>query len=180
MSSGTFALMTPSDLGLPVLPAPSGATVKLHVRPPDGSFEYPWDDGCARESWQRESAWAVSAETLTSGDYVTTLKRIEEFRAEEDEDDRPSDYACQKARELLRQAAKELRFDFRRARVSVGPGRSLRLTWSSRDREARLICGGGPANKTYIYSESPAGHTVDYIVDGARLARYLCWVLQEP
>ncbi|MEK7407587.1 MAG: hypothetical protein AAB225_21115 [Acidobacteriota bacterium] len=107
------------------------------------------------------------------------MRRIEELREEEDEEDRPSEYACEVALELLRKAARELRLEFRRAGVSVGPGGGLRITWSSGAREVRLICGAGPTNKTYVYSESRDGHAVDYAVNGAMLARYLRWVLQE-
>ena len=197
MSSGTLPLSSAMDLKGPMPPGPSGATVKLQVRlgsstagspsdeprfalpgPPSWTFGQRSLCDCSREWWEQGSN-AAAAEALTSRDYVITLKRIEELRDEEDEEDRPSEYAYKRALDLLRQTAKELRLDFRRAHVCIGPDGGLRITWSSGAREVRLICGAGPTSKTYIYHESPGAHDVEYSVNAPALTRYLRWAFQE-
>ena len=185
MSSGTLPLSGSDALGVAMPAPPSGATVKFDVRSgnlapgPGAGAQHVALCDFLRECWEQGSN-AAAAEALTSGDYVVTVKRVEDLRAqEEDEEDRPSEYAYRTALELLRQAARELGRHFRRAGVSVGPERSLRITWSLGVREVRLICGGRPTNKTYIYQESPGGHAVEYRVNGAMLAGYLRWLLQE-
>ena len=56
----------------------------------------------------QQGAAAVSADSITSIDYVNTLGRIEELRQEENEDDRPSDHAHDLALKVLVEAAREL------------------------------------------------------------------------
>lgn len=170
MSPGTL----PLEQAMP--PVPLAATVKLDIAPVSISDQRRLDD-LLRECWKRESSPAISTQAITTRDFVITLSRIEALRAEEEEDDRPSEHAYNMAVQLLREAAQELKMDFPRASASVGPGRGLRITWSSGTREIRLICGGSPTKKTYIYRESGSEHAVDYSVNGSWLAQYLRWVL---
>jgi hypothetical protein len=123
---------------------------------------------------------AVSSEAVTSGEYVITLGRIDELKSEADEEDRPSDHARGCALKVLAETARELSLEFPRASVSVGPNRGLRITWSRGYGEVRLVCGGSAANKSYIYSESGSQHSVEYVVDGRRLAQHLRWALRAP
>ena len=190
MSSGTMQEIT-------TLPFPSflsGATANFDIRaskfepgPSDESpvprIFAPFRRHAGRyqidQSWIQEPSSGVSAEDVTSKDYVITLSRIEDLRQEEEED-RPSDYAYDRAVALLRGAAQELRLNFLRASASVGPGLGLRITWSSGAQEVRLICGGSPERKTYIYKESSTGgHRVDFDVSGVLLADHLRRILQE-
>lgn len=127
----------------------------------------------------QQGSSAVSSDAVTSGDFVITLGRIEELRSEADEEDRPSDHAHGYALKVLAEAARELRLDFPRASVSVGPNRGLRITWCRGQGEVRLVCGGSAANKSYIYSESGSQHSVEYAVDGKRVAQHLRWALRE-
>ncbi|MGA2594735.1 MAG: hypothetical protein ABSH32_32960 [Bryobacteraceae bacterium] len=127
----------------------------------------------------QQGAAGVSADSVTSGDYVITLGRIEELRTEENEDDRPSDYANDLGLKVLIEAARELGLRFPRASVSVGANRGLRVTWSYGPREVRLVCGGSTANKSYIYAESGSEHGIECILDGSHLAQHLRWVLRE-
>jgi hypothetical protein len=126
-----------------------------------------------------QGASAVSSDAVTSGDYVITLGRIKELKIEEDEEDRPSDYAHNGALKVLADTARELSLDFPRASVSVGPNRGLRITWSRGRGEVRLVVGGSAANKSYIYSESGSQHGFEYVVDGKRLAQHLRWALRD-
>ncbi len=130
------------------------------------------------EQVQRESA-AVSADTVTGTDYVITLDRISDLRAESEEEDQPSRYAEDLAVQVLADTARMLGVDFPRASVSVGPNRGLRITWSAAGGEVRLICGGSEANRSYIYSEHGDQHGVEHAVTGRHLAQHLRWALRE-
>jgi hypothetical protein len=127
--------------------------------------------------WRQVAPSTAASEELTSREYVITWDQIEELRREEEQEDRPSDIAYQRALTILRQAARQLGRNFPQAIVATGPDRSLRLLWSCGRREVRLVIGGTPANKTYFYRESAGHHEVDYIVNGTKLAGYLRWVL---
>ena len=127
--------------------------------------------------WPQVAASVAASEVLTSREYAITWAQVEELRNEEEEEDRPTDYAYQRAVAILKEAAGQLGPNFPQAVVATGPDRSLRLLWSCGRREVRLVIGGAPANKTYFYRE-PAGYPgVDYIVNGIKLAGYLYWVL---
>jgi hypothetical protein len=188
MSTGTLPLHLPryesTRTGPPVSPATVevdfGPSYRVEV-PPDlaaGVYSTSETTIVQRHEMQHGAA-AVSFDAVTSGDYVITLGRIEELRREENEDDRPSDYAYARALNLLIEAARELNLKFPRASASVGPNRGLRITWARGRREVRLILGGNAGNKSYIYSECGSDHAVEYIVDGNHLAQHLCWALRE-
>jgi hypothetical protein len=121
---------------------------------------------------------ATSSCPLTSRYFKMTLDDIERLQNEADDDDRPSAYARQLAINVLRDAATYLGLDFPRAIPVVGPNNSLRLHWNAPGREVRVVFGGTPENKTYLYWESSAGHGADYSVDGRRLADSLRGVPQ--
>ena len=121
---------------------------------------------------------AASSFPLTSRYFKMTLDDIERLQNEEDDDDRPSTYARELAIKVLRDAATNLGLDFPRAIPVVGPNNSLRLHWNAPGWEVRVVFGGTPENKTYLYWESSARHGVDYYVDGRRLADYLRRILQ--
>ena len=127
----------------------------------------------------QQGAASVSADSITSIDYVNTLGRIEELRQEENEDDRPSDHAHDLALKVLVEAARELGSRFPSASASVGANRGLRVTWSYGRREVRLVCGGSTADRSYIYAESGPAHGIEYIVDGSHLAQHLRWVIRK-
>jgi hypothetical protein len=176
ISSGTLALSPPVDTSSATPNGPSGATVSLQVKEQSGIRERIRD---ARHFfWPLVASSTASSGRVTTRDYVITLNRIEELRGEDDEDDRPSEYAYNIALGLLRAAVQELDADFPRASVSVGPWRGLRITWSCGSREIRLICGGAPTNRTYIYYESAGGHAIDN-ASGRRLADHLRWMLLD-
>ncbi len=82
--------------------------------------------GIPRQMRQQE----YSADALTSEDFALTLSRVQKLRSEEDEEDRPSPYAYNRAVDTLRKAAKDLGFDFPRGIAAAGPNNSLRLLWS--------------------------------------------------
>ena len=87
----------------------------------------------------RSSGSAVSYGTITSNEYVVTLNRIEELTHEADEGDRPSTHAYELAVRVLAETARELTLKFPGASVSVGPNRSLRVTWARGAGEVRLV-----------------------------------------
>ena len=87
----------------------------------------------------RSGSSAVSYESITSNEYVVTVNRIEELTHEVDEEDRPSPYAHGLALRVLAETARELTLKFPRASVSVGPSRSLRITWASGALSARYF-----------------------------------------
>jgi hypothetical protein len=188
MTTGTLPFYSPSHestrTGQPVSPA----TVQVvfapwyladaQPKPPAGICSTSEETIVQRPEIQQGGA-AVSSDAVTSIDYVITLRRIEELLREENEDDRPSDYAYGVVLKVLLVAARELSLKFPRASVSVGPNRGLRVTWSRGPKEVRLICGGSAANRSYIYSESGSQHGVEFIVDGRQLAQHLRWVLRE-
>jgi hypothetical protein len=122
---------------------------------------------------------SVSSGDITNAELGVTLKRIEGLRTDDDEEERPSDYAYDKAVEALKELAQELRMRFPRASASVGPNRGLRITWSFGPGEVRLVIGGSAANKSYIYREYGPEHGVEHIVDGRHIAQSLRWVLRE-
>lgn len=128
-------------------------------------------------TWEQPCRSAAASEPLTSRDYAATVQLITELGREDEEEDRPSEFALGRTLSVLEQAARELRLSFPLAIVAVGPHRSLRLLWSSEGREVRLVVGGSTANKTYLYWEGPGQRCVDYSVDGARLASLLRWTL---
>jgi len=158
MATGTLRLYAPRDERRPDSPA----TITIVQR-----------------AEMHQGSSAVSSDAVTSGEYVVTLERIEELKSEPDEEDRPSDYAHGCALKVMAEAAHELSLDFPRASASVGPNRGLRITWSRGHGEVRLVCGGSADNKSYIYSESGSQHSVEYVVDGKRLAQHLRWALRE-
>ncbi len=122
----------------------------------------------------------VSSHTVTSADFVVTLRRIDDLRNDEEEEDRPSDRAYELALMVLAETAALMSLGFPRASASVGPNRGLRITWAWGNREVRLVVGGGSANKSYIYAESGREHGLVYTVDGPHLARHLEWAMREP
>ena len=165
--TGSFILLS-SDFMKPALE--SAAASIVHYQ------HSPGYDLWLTKPWMVGSTPTSAAATLTSRDYVISLERIEALRHESDEDDRPTDYSYRMSLDLLKEVATDLKTEFSRAIAAVGPGRGLRVTWSLGTRQVRLICGGSPSNKTYIYIESNSEHNVDYQVTGSRLATYLRWL----
>jgi len=182
MSTGTM-LLNPAALWSPLgKETPSGRTVPSLVgrflHPARGAgLDQPSLTDLLQETWELPSQSVGASEVLTSRHYAVTVQRITALNCEEEAEDRPSDFALQRTLSVVEQAARDLQLNFPRAIVAVGHNRSLRLLWSSEGREVRLVVGGSPANKTYLYWESAGQHRVDYSVDGVRLARLLRWTM---
>lgn len=180
MSLGTLKLDIPHTQNITPGHAVSPGTLEVMIATGHNALLV-YSAGAARakdSQFERQASTAVS-DTIASGDYGTTLARVEQLRREDIEDDRPSEFAYQCALNVLVEAGRELGLKFPRASASVGPNRGLRITWSLAAKEVRLICGGTPANRSYIYSESGPNHGVDHTVNGDQLAQHLRWALSE-
>jgi hypothetical protein len=116
--------------------------------------------------------------SLTSKDYQITLDRLRELQHEEDEEDRPSDYAYDRAIRLLRDLACDLGMEFPRAIIVTGPGKSIRLLWTRNEREVRVTVGGSETSKSYIYWQASGRSGVQGTFDGRILRGYLNWLAQ--
>jgi hypothetical protein len=123
---------------------------------------------------------SVSASAaLTSTDYAVTLDRLRNLINDEDEEDRPSQGAYDRAVHLLRDAARRIGMQFPSAIVATGPARSVRLLWSGNDKELRVVIGGSATNRSYIYWRLTGNSGVDEIVEGNRFAEYLNWIVRD-
>jgi hypothetical protein len=125
---------------------------------------------------RRESPVNGASTSITSFDFGLTLDEIRELLTEEDEDDRPSDLAFNRAMLLLRQAAERTGLKFPRAIAATGPGRSVRLIWMREQRKVRLMIGGSAANRSYIYWRKGPESGVDENIKPEYLAAYLEWL----
>jgi hypothetical protein len=119
-----------------------------------------------------------AAVALTSVDFGFTLDRLRSLRSDDDEQDRPSDQAYHRTVGLLRETARRIGMQFPGAIAATGPGRSVRLLWSSNEKELRLVIGGSAVNRSYIYWRHGARSGVDDTVEAIRFARYLNWIIE--
>lgn len=112
-----------------------------------------------------------------------TQNRLLELLREEDEDEdllKPTNYAFDKAWNLVENASKVLKKKFPKAWVSTDGEGGIRLTWSKLQSEAevRLICGATPEKRTYIYNEQGAKYGVIEQVSASSLSQWLTWLNQ--
>lgn len=115
--------------------------------------------------------------SITSEHYSRLLDSIRALKAQEEADDAPTEFATTLAGDVLAGAAENLALNFPGAYVTVGPAGSLRISWSDRGKQVRLICGGSAQNKTYIYLEHGRRHGVAEKVTGDGLASSLRWMM---
>jgi hypothetical protein len=125
---------------------------------------------------QEPSAATIS---ITSEHYSQLLDSIRSLASDEEETDRPTDFALALADALLTSAAEKLALDFPAAYVTVGPAGSLRISWVDRERHVRLICGGSTENRSYIYIEHGERHGIAEKVTGDVLAASLLWMMMS-
>ena len=127
----------------------------------------------------QRSAKMASAATvaITSAYYSRLLDSIHALTLEEEEDDRPTNFATELPNKLLSGAAEKLALDFPAAYVTVGPSSSLRISWTDRGRHVRLVCGGSPQNRTYVYLEHGRRHGVAEKLTADGLASSLLWMM---
>lgn len=126
----------------------------------------------------RDSPSVSAAAPLTSADFALTLARLRSLIADEEEEDRPSQLACERAVQLLRKAAEHVAMRFPVAIVATGPGRSVRFLWQRNEKEVRLVIGGSPANRSYLYWRMVGDSGVDETLEADRIAQYLTWLVQ--
>ena len=127
----------------------------------------------------RASGMSVAASNpLTSRDYQITLDRIRELSSEEDETDRPSDYAYDCTIVLLRDVANKIGMQFPTAIVATGPGQGMRLLWMRDERELRITVGGSERNKSYIYWLESGRSGIESTLNGQTIYQRLNWLIQ--
>lgn len=188
MGAGTLPLnrAKQSDISLGQLVSPATTNIEISAVQP-ASLQPDTPEGmylslAAGASSQFGTAFApaaASTDTVSSADYAFTVARIADLLTEDLKEDQPSEYAYNGTLKLISDAGRELGLRFPLASAAVGPNRGLRITWSSGAREVRLVHGGGPENRSYIYSESGSDHGVDYDINGSRLAQHLLWAMNE-
>ena len=127
----------------------------------------------------RPLAASTSASRLTSLEYGQTLACVHLLRSDEDEQDRPSDEAYQRTLRLLSETAQHVGMHFPRGIAATGPGRSVRLLWSSGEKELRLVLGGSAANRSYIYWRTSGHSGIDESIEASRLAQYLSRIVDN-
>jgi hypothetical protein len=115
--------------------------------------------------------------SITSFDFGVTLEQIHALLAEEEPDDQPSPEAYERTMGLLRRTAERSGMKFPRAlAVATGPSRSVRLIWMREQKELRLMIGGTPANRSYIYWRTGTLSGIDENIDPEYLAAYFNWL----
>ncbi len=130
-------------------------------------------------SFEPLSSSTSASVALTSYEYRVTLDRVRMLLTDEDEQDRPSAEAYARTIQLLRETAQQLGMQFPSAIAATGPGRSVRLLWSSDKKELRLVVGGSAANRSYVYWQEAGRSGVDETIHANRFARYLDWITQD-
>ncbi len=112
-----------------------------------------------------------------------TIDRINELSEEGEEDDyfevvNPTEYAVQKATDLVSESAKTIAGKFFKAWVSIEDKGGIRLTWSKRElkKEVRLVVPAVPGEKIYIYHEHYEEYGVRYNVSAKTLSKQLSWL----
>lgn len=120
----------------------------------------------------------ASSNALTSEAYRATVERLRSLLQEEDEEDRPTEYASAQATRLLRDLAGSLGMQFPLATVVVGPDRSVRLLWARSDREVRVSLGGTEANRSYVYWRTHDSSGVEDGIDWRVVRQSLSWLSQ--
>lgn len=201
MSSATLALSPkPTAISFAERPA-SGRTTMTGDEPRDKSLACDYPGLIQAKTWTKSllEKWAVigvrhqvepggaskplssstSASALTSLEYSLTLDRVRILRSDEDDQDRPSDEAYERTVSLLRETARHVGMQFPSAIAATGPGRSVRLLWSSSEKELRLVVGGSAANRSYIYWRSAGRSGVDETIEAGRFAQYLSWIIHN-
>jgi hypothetical protein len=112
-----------------------------------------------------------------------TIQRINELSEEDEEDEyfevvNPTEYAIQKATELVSQAASTIAGKFFKAWVSTEDKGGIRLTWSKPglNKEVRLVIPPVPGEKIYIYHEHQEEYGVQYNISAKTLSSRLSWL----
>lgn len=118
----------------------------------------------------------AASSPLTSKDYRVTLERLRALKQDDDEEDRPSEYAYQRTVRLLRDTADNLGMQFPPAMAVTGPNKCIRLLWTRSDREIRVTVGGSEANKSYLYWRESGRSGIEPTLDGRTLHRHLGWL----
>jgi hypothetical protein len=111
-----------------------------------------------------------------------TLARIKELQEDEEADEYgeiiiPTEYAIEKAIELVSKAAKLIPAKFFKAWVSTEDSGGVSLTWSKPvlEKEVRLVIPPTPDRKIYLYHEKSAEYGVEYNVSAKTLGYWLSW-----
>jgi hypothetical protein len=120
-----------------------------------------------------------AAAALTSPEFGATLEQLRDLLNDEDEQDRPSEEAFDRTIAFLRDTANKLGMNFPRAVAATGPGRSVRLLWASNEKELRVVIGGTPLNRSYIYWRDSGRSGVDDRINTEQFAKYLSWISQR-
>lgn len=132
--------------------------------------------GCGTQRWSpsflKDSGSAVAR--ITSSDFRATLQKVVELMDEEDDDDRPTLYAHQRASKILKDTAEIIGMRFPKALATTGPSQGVRLLWQSGGCEVRLVVGGSVTNKSYIYWRDDLRSGVSHETNPELLAVYLC------
>jgi|ERR1017187_6063824 hypothetical protein len=134
-----------------------------------------WQPGGA----SKPLASSTSASALTSLEYSQTLACVRLLCRDEDEQDRPSEEAYQRTVRLLSETARHVGMQFPRGIAATGPGRSVRLLWSSGEKELRLVLGGSATNRSYIYWRTSGYSGIDETIEASRLAQYLSRIVDN-
>lgn len=119
-----------------------------------------------------------AANALTSKEYQITRDRLRELKQDEDEIDRPSNYAYDRTDRLLRDLANLMGMQFPAAILATGPSQGIRLLWRRDARELRIIIGGSEASKSYLYRLESERSQIVYSLDPRTLQAYLNWLIQ--
>ena len=114
-----------------------------------------------------------AATLLASPGFGSTVERLRELRADDDERDRPSDEAFDRTIGILRNVAKKVGLIFPAGVAATGPGRSVRLLWANGEKELRVVIGGISQNRSYIYWRDSGGSVVHSKIDSLRIVKYL-------
>jgi hypothetical protein len=134
-------------------------------------------DEVALAAVRRAREPSVATISITSADYRRLMDSIRKLMLEEEEDDRPTFFATDLASSILSRTAEKLALDFPGAYANAGPEGSLRISWACHGGHVRLICGGSPRNKTYIYLERGKFHDVAEKITADGLASSLRWLM---
>ena len=107
---------------------------------------------------------------------------MNELKEDEEEDEygeiiQPTEYATNKAIDLVSKAAKSISKRFFKAWVSTEDSGGVSLTWSKPDfeKEVRLIIPPTPDRKIYLYHENVSEYGIEYNVSAKTLSHWLSW-----
>lgn len=116
---------------------------------------------------------------LASNSLDQMRSELKELQDEEDEEFRPTQYASNRAWELVSSAAAQISEDFPYGYAYGDGDGGIRIEWKSSPREVRLRVPSQKKGKEYIYHQSPESHKANEGASPDALVGWLRWLADK-